>query len=310
MEGRNFELSKPDFEHLDKFLSTVEPIVGRNYEFPIPGFSYGHPNLLLKHLGFELVCVNLDHNRVYFFDNNPARNPTAIFIVPSSVEPSKQWTILLRYSDAIWMQWKGPAKESNGIQVITNHEPTKWMEGSRFNLASEDFRNLDKFLSSVTPTIAESYEYTGSQFLRYDEKTVFMALGFRYLYLKQGKTPKYRYDGRPTCPLAQFIVPAGEEISDQWTVLAKTETLMFLTWNGPTKEAEIKLMTAEEARQIADKVHETTEEELQVILQKIHHEAQLGNYCLHVPECPKLIQERLLDLGFKIVSPVISWGGE
>ena len=87
MEGRNFELSKPDFEHLDKFLSTVEPIVGRNYEFPIPGFSYGHPNLLLKHLGFELVCVNLDHNRVYFFDNNPARNPTAIFIVPSSNAP-------------------------------------------------------------------------------------------------------------------------------------------------------------------------------------------------------------------------------
>ena len=107
------------------------------------------------------------------------------------------------------------------------------MKGSAFPLTVDDFYRMDKFLSLVTSTIGESYEFPVHSFGMISEEMILKSLGFTFLGMTWASNPIYQFNGTPTYSLAQIIVPISAEISDQWTILSQNGISVELKWNGP-----------------------------------------------------------------------------
>lgn len=225
MEELAFQLCKPEFEHLDKFLSTVSLTSGSNYVFTIPGFSYPYPDFLLRRFGFEFVSENPDSNRVYRFDNTPDESPV-LFSMPKGVEPSsKQWTVFYQDSDQCFVCWNGPTKDIGAKEE---------MEKLGFKLTSKEFEYLHRFLSNVEPFPYFSYRFELSDFQSCSRNQLLCALGFEHVNFIHLHKKHAVYFFKNTQRSARIFVPKDQVISTQWTKETETTLLICVYWNGPT----------------------------------------------------------------------------
>lgn len=192
------------------------------------------------------------------------------------------------------------------------------MQGAPFGLTREEFTYLDTFLSTVKPTVGFIYEWTLHTVSQSYSKHWLAALGFEFLYVNSAENPVFCFRGLAMYSFERFNVPADIDISNQWTIVYKAEFSVNLCWNGPAKDIEINvksLLTAEEARELTKKAREANKD-LEGVLRQILETAHAGNYNLVMVQCPKVIRERLLGLGFNVTADIyrssytIRWGGE
>lgn len=185
------------------------------------------------------------------------------------------------------------------------------MRGFEYRLSATDFQYLDKFLSSVTPTIGSKYTFRQTDFQYCTRGQVLHALGFEYVGVDHKDQPIYCFKNTPSYPPVQIFVPTGVVIPTQWTVVAEIGLSTWLRWNGPTQlitrqTAPRTFLTAKEARELTDNAHQTAKA-LEKVLEEVYAAAEAGNYSLTMTTCPETVQKRLVDLGFKIIESGISW---
>lgn len=177
------------------------------------------------------------------------------------------------------------------------------MKGREFQLTATEFQNLDKFLSSVTSTVGSKYTFGQTDFQHCARLPVLCALGFECLGVDDQDRPVYCFLNTPSDPPVQFVVPTGVVIPAQWTIMQEIAGSTWLCWNGPPAA----LLTAQKAREMADKAHQTAKD-LQDVLEKIYEASERGCYSLiKTHPIPETVQKRLADLGFKIIESGISW---
>lgn len=184
------------------------------------------------------------------------------------------------------------------------------MKGSHFRFLADEFAHVDEFLSSVTATVGESYEFPSHEAIC--EETLLGALGFEFVRFNWNKNPIYTFFGTPSDPPARIVVPFATKVSDQWIILSKSGISTWLHWKGP-RESSIEetvlphtFLSAQEAREITDKALQTTKT-LKDVLQKVHNAAEAGEYSIIASNCSVAVQKRLADLGFKVTESEISW---